>query len=198
MKINKIKGINPLGTNDDGPDVSTFGSFVNSILAHQNNSHQPDHSHHTPPPDNSHHSPPPAHAPTLEFRSIDGSGNNLTTPTTNAAASNFARIGPAHFTNDDGSTPIDNGINPRDVSNIVVGQGDAEVTNALGLSDWMYAWGQFVDHDLDLMKSGTTPFPIKVPDGDPNFGDGAVIGVNRVAIADGTGTDGQHPAAAIN
>jgi hypothetical protein len=43
------------------------------------------------------------------------------------------------------------------------------------------------------MKSGTTPFNIKVPDGDPNFGDGAVIGVNRVEMAQGTGTDAQHP-----
>src|ERR1700681_4831349 len=112
MTINKIKGINPLGSNDDGPDVSTFGSFMNSILAHQNNSPQsppPDNSPHSPSPDNSHHSPPPTHAPTLEFRSIDGSGNNLTTPTTNSAASSFTRIGPAHFFGDDGSTPLNNG-----------------------------------------------------------------------------------------
>jgi len=188
MKTNKINGFNQSGShhdNNDGPDFSSFNGFLNSILAH-----------HNPP-----HAPPPTHTPdphALEFRSVDGSGNNLTTPADNAAGSNFTRIGPAHFAGNDGHTPIDNGINPRDVSNIVVGEGDAEVTNAQGLSDWMYAWGQFVDHDLDLMKSGTTPFNIKVPDGDPNFGDGAVIGVNRVAMAQGTGTDGQHPATAIN
>src|ERR1700674_4131575 len=101
---------------------------------------------------------PGSHAQTLEFRSIDGSGDNQTNTTLNATGTDFTRIGPAHFAGNDGHTPIDNGINPRTISNVVVGQGDAEVTNAQGLSDWMYAWGQFVDHDLDLIKSGTTAY----------------------------------------
>ena len=70
MKISKNKGLNLFDHNDDGPDASTFGSFVNSILSHHNPNHSP---------------PPTPHVSTLEFRSIDGSGNNLTTPTTNAA-----------------------------------------------------------------------------------------------------------------
>ena len=183
MKINKINGFHQNGHSDDGPDFSTFNGFLNSILAF----HQPPHAPNPPP-----------HAPTLEFRSIDGAGNNLAHPTTNSAGADFARIGPAHYANDDGSTPIDNGINPRTISNVVVGQGDAEVTNAQGLSDWMYAWGQFIDHDLDLIKSGTTPFNIDVSNGDPNFADGSIIAVNRAAMAPGTGTDGQHPDTAIN
>ena len=40
------------------------------------------------------------------------------------------------------------GPNPRTISNIVVGEGEAATPNAQGLSGMMYAWGQFVDHDL--------------------------------------------------
>ena len=49
-------------------------------------------------------------------------------------------------------------------------KGDADVPNAEGLSGLMYAWGQFLDHDLDLSKSdGVTHIDIPIPDGDPNF-----------------------------
>jgi hypothetical protein len=51
------------------------------------------------------------------------------------------------------------------------------------LSDWIYGWGQFIDHDLDLTSSGDVAFDIPVPQGDPDFdptGTGtAVIYFNR-------------------
>src|SRR5476649_1968023 len=112
MKTNKINGFNPFGSHhDDGSDFSSFNGFLNSILAH-----------HNPP-----HAPPPSHTPdphTLEFRSIDGTGNNLSTPTLNSANTDFTRIGPANFKGDDGHTMVD-GPNPRDISNtLVAGHGD--------------------------------------------------------------------------
>ena len=114
----------------------------------------------------------PTHGGGLQFRSIDGTGNNLTQPDLNAAGTDFARIGPAHF--DDGfSTPID-GPNPREISNTVVaGQGD--LANPEGLSGMMYAWGQFIDHDLDLsMSDGTSHIDITIPQGDPTFTPGSI------------------------
>jgi hypothetical protein len=133
----------------------------------------------------------------MKFRTFDGSGNNLTKPTLNAAQTDFARLGPAHFA--DGVSSLVDGPNPRTISNVVVGEGNADIGNAEGLSGMMYAWGQFIDHDLDLAKSGsTTPIDITVPTGDPNLPDGSVISVMRVAIDPATGTDAAHPATAIN
>src|SRR5258708_366078 len=43
------------------------------------------------------------------------------------------------------------------------------IHNARNLSDWIYGWGQFIDHDLDLTTSGDTAFDIAVPLGDPSF-----------------------------
>src|SRR5580765_3839779 len=87
----------------------------------------------------------------VDYRSIDGSGNNLSHVEYNVAGSDFTRIGPAHFA--DGVDAMTLGPNPRMISNVVVGQGDADVANAEGLSGMMYAWGQFIDHDLNLSRS---------------------------------------------
>src|SRR5258705_12799327 len=60
---------------------------------------------------------------TLDFRTIDGSNNNLADPTLNQAGTDFARVGPAHFA--DGFNEMTPGPNPREISNIVVAQEDA-------------------------------------------------------------------------
>jgi peroxidase len=43
--------------------------------------------------------------------------------------------------------------------------------NNRGMSNFVYALGQFIDHDLDLTNDGTPadPFNIAVPKGDPQF-----------------------------
>ena len=113
------------------------------------------------------------HFRTLDFRTIDGSNNNLADPTVNQAGTDFARVGPANFA--DGFNEMTTGPNPRKISNIVVAQEDAgedgpHLTddNGVALSGMMYAWGQFIDHDLDLQKSDTTKdISIPVPEDDP-------------------------------
>jgi peroxidase len=124
----------------------------------------------------------------VEFRTIDGSGNNLADPTTNAAGSAMERSTPAHFA-DGISVPIDTFPNARDISNIVV-KGDSP-DNPQGLSGYMYAWGQFIDHDLDLMRGGG-------PDISVTGSDGVTVPVARAADAPGTGPGTGTPAAAIN
>jgi len=130
------------------------------------------------------------------YRTFDGSANNLDDPTLNAAGTDFARIGPAHFA-DGISTPVD-GVNPRTVSNVVVaGGGDA--VNPEGLSGMMYAWGQFIDHDLDLSQSdGTTHIDIPIPPGDANFPAGSVIALTRAIVDPATGAGTDQPATAVN
>ena len=51
----------------------------------------------------------------------------------------------------------------------------------------MYAWGQFVDHDLDLEGQGGAAISIKVPNGDPNLADGSEIPLTRAIIDPATG-----------
>lgn len=133
----------------------------------------------------------------MQYRTFDGSGNNLLDPELNAAGTDFTRIGAAHFA-DGISVPID-GPEPRVISNVVVGAGDANVANPEGLSGMMYAWGQFIDHDLDLSHSdGVTPIDIAVPAGDATFPPGSVIPLTRAVIDPASGTDAAHPAIAVN
>jgi peroxidase len=129
----------------------------------------------------------PTPAP-IEFRTIDGSGNNLADPGMNAAGVAMERSTPAHFA-DGVSVPLDGFPNPRDISNHVVA-GDSS-NNPQGLSGYIYAWGQFIDHDLDLMKGGGPDFSVHGPDG-------VTVPVARVADAPGTGPGTGHPAAAVN
>ncbi|HTS42369.1 MAG TPA: peroxidase family protein [Xanthobacteraceae bacterium] len=194
MPINKSKVLHDIfGDQNDGPDFSSFNGFLNAILSQHNSQHNPSPPpSHNPPPD-----PPPSHGhgPTLEFRSIDGSGNNLSDPSLNQAGTDFARVGVAHF-GPDGDSMLP-GPNAREISNeVVAGHGDDE--NPQGLSGMMYAWGQFIDHDLDLEKGGTTQdISITVPADDPVLPPGSTIPLDRVAIDPATG-NAAHPATAIN
>ena len=178
MPIQKNKGFNPFDNHhDDGSNFSNFGGFLNTILQHHS------------------HNPPP-HAPTLEFRSIDGTGNNLSDTALNSANTDFARIGPANFANNDGHTMVD-GPNPRDISNTVVA-GHGDDPNPQGLSGMMYAWGQFIDHDLDLETGSKTDISIHINGVDPNLPPGTTeIQLTRALTDPATG-DAAHPAAAVN
>jgi Ca2+-binding RTX toxin-like protein len=134
----------------------------------------------------------------LQFRTIDGSDNNLSDPALNQVNTDFARVGPANFA--DGFDAMQAGPNPREISNIVVANGpDIHLeVNGVALSGMMYAWGQFVDHDLDLEKGGTNTadISIPVPAGD-TLPEGTIIPLTRVTIDPATGVAG-HPATAIN
>src|SRR6516164_9407794 len=130
-----------------------------------------------------------------QYRSIDGSGNNLSQTDLNAAGTDFTRIGPANFA--DGVDAMTGGPNPRTISNVVFGQGNAAVPDPEGLSAYMYAWGQFIDHDIELTSDGTTHIDIPVPPGDPVFPAGSVIAMTRAVIDPATGQNGK-PATAVN
>jgi hypothetical protein len=141
--------------------------------------------------------PDPVPEAAVTFRTIDGTNNNPGDQSSNAANTDFARIGEAHFA--DGEYSLIEGPNPRTISNVVVGEGDAAVPNNEGLSGFMYAWGQFIDHDLDLTRSdGTTHIDVQIPTGDPIFPDGSSIPITRAVIDPATGADTGHPATALN
>lgn len=108
--------------------------------------------------------PKPFRIPLL--RSIDGSGNNLKTSSLNTVGASFQRLGVAHFGDNNFGLRQDL-PNARLISNVVVA-GQGETPNREGVSGMMYAWGQFIDHDINLTFSdGVTSIAIPIPGGDP-------------------------------
>src|SRR6185369_16688235 len=102
--------------------------------------------------------------------SIDGTGNNLAHPTWGSAGVDLLRTAPAAY-GDGLSTPAGaNRPSARAISDAVSDQGGEETPSDTSLSAMVYAWGQFIDHDLDLTPTGgTESFNVKVQKGDPSF-----------------------------
>jgi peroxidase len=106
---------------------------------------------------------------TLSFRTIDGCNNNLINQTFDSTGSDTIRIASTHFAPGTTNTPIE-GPNPREISDVVSSGSQAETTDPTGLSAMMYAWRQFIDHDLDhTLRDGTNNIDITIPSGDPNL-----------------------------
>lgn len=131
--------------------------------------------------------------PSTGVRGIDGSGNNISHPTWGQAGTDFLRKAPAAYADGVASPAGANRPGARAISNAVAAQGDVDTPNDRQMSALVYAWGQLIDHDLDLTRSGTgEAFNIPVPTGDPSFdpdGIGAqVIPLSRSAFDPNTGT----------
>src|SRR6516164_1414523 len=118
-----------------------------------------------------------------EFRPIGGSGNNLQNPNLDPVpgAPEIA-LAPLNFAGpNDG---LITGPNPRTISNAISGGTGANGQNAETtdptLSAWLYVFGQFVDHDLDLEDTPltTADISIVVPK-DPVFPPNTVIQMTR-------------------
>ena len=85
---------------------------------------------------------------TLDFRTIDGSNNNLADSTMNQADTDFARVGPAHFAN--GFNEMTSGPNPREISSIV-----SDLTDqASALKEALYASAELLAQRNQLERSG--------------------------------------------
>lgn len=109
-----------------------------------------------------------------EFRSIDGSNNNLEQPDWGKSNTSLLRFTSVDY--DDGLSSLktqgNNGnylSSPRQISNAVSAQSQS-VKNHVGATDWLWQWGQFIDHDLSLTHSNRTEqFNIAIPKGDRYF-----------------------------
>ncbi len=98
----------------------------------------------------------PVLAQPTDVRTIDGSGNNLNHPEWGQAGTLLRREAPADYPGDgSGSTIIGDPDrpNPRAISNAVCTQ-TGDMPNAGRMSDMVWQWGQFIDHDLDLTPIG--------------------------------------------
>ena len=124
-----------------------------------------------------------------ENRSVDGSGNNLTHGTWGQTNELLIRNAPEAYSAGNGLAR-DTGPNVRSVSNAIVAQ-DTSITSSFGLSNMVWVWGQFVDHDLDLTTGGAEFEPIAVLDAGDPFGQGNIIPFSR--STNDSGTPRQHP-----
>jgi peroxidase len=120
-----------------------------------------------------------------EFRPIGGLRNNLRNAGLDALPGDpELKLAPLHFAAGTGN-PLVLGPNPRTVSNVIAGGTGAAGNNAQTtdpvLSAWLYVFGQFVDHDIDLEETPPTNAAINivVPAGDPVFAPGTIIAMTR-------------------
>lgn len=105
-----------------------------------------------------------------EFRAIDGTGNNPIDPLLGSANTPLLRKTTIAY-GDGMGTPAGAGeAGARDISDEMCAQ-DGSIPNTQRASDFLWAWGQFVDHDVDLTptSSPAEPFDIPIPLGDPYF-----------------------------
>lgn len=133
-----------------------------------------------------------------EYRAIDGSGNSYLKPDRGAAGTYLMRLA-GHAYADLMSEPSGpDRPSAREISNEVAQQTKLALNHARG-TDYMWLWGQFLDHDIDLSPEmgPKEPFPIKVPVGDPHFDPARtgtqVIGLNRSIYDTGTGQTRNNP-----
>ena len=136
-------------------------------------------------------------------RSIDGSGNNLKDPLMGATFTELVRYVFSAYEDGISQMPEAGLPSPRLVSNIVNSQ-EGLIPNTLGASDYIWQWGQFLDHDIDFTNGANPlePADIPVPAGDPFFDPfdtgTQVITFNRSVYDTSTGTDLGNPRQQMN
>ena len=109
--------------------------------------------------------------PTLEkFRTIEGSHNNLKNTHWGTGGSLLWRKSQNAYGDGLNLPARLDAASPREISNAIFAQTES-TPNSRGLTDMVWQWGQFLDHDLDLTESHMPlePFPILVPAGDAWF-----------------------------
>src|SRR5205809_3273561 len=104
----------------------------------------------------------------LEFRTIDGTNNNLSNPTLGSANTPFLRTTTNAY-GDGLDTPAGaNQKGAREITNLVNAQ---TASVPVATTAYWWAWGQFIDHDMTLTPIAvpSEAFNIPVPACDPQF-----------------------------
>ena len=134
-----------------------------------------------------------------EIRSYNGTSNNQANPTWGATFEHLLRIGESKYSDGVSSLAGASRKSARAISNLVSAQADGEyIPNTYNTTDFLWQWGQFIDHDIDLTDGGEDePANILVPSGDTFFdpnGTGTIeIRFNRALFDHDTGTNNSNP-----
>ena len=138
-----------------------------------------------------------------ESRNIDGTGNNLNNPDFGASHTQLARIMTNGYADGVSAPSGADRPNPRAISNAVFSQ-STSISDGMGLSDFLWTFGQFIDHDIvEVENNPAEPVMIPVDFNDQWFNPGGNIpNVNipmfRSMPAAGTGTDANNPRGHLN
>jgi hypothetical protein len=123
-------------------------------------------------------------------RSFDGSENNTAHPTWGKAGVAYRRLASAVYA--DGKSAMVSGPNARYISNRIFNDTDQNLFSENGISQWAWAWGQFLDHDMGLRdesSGGAATIPFDANDPLEAFRDDlGGVPFDRTPAAPGTGT----------
>jgi hypothetical protein len=126
---------------------------------------------------------------TNPFRRLDGSGTNARHSDWGQAGRAYTRVAPARYA--DGISQLAAGPSPRAISNRIFNDVGQNLFSENAISQWGWAWGQFVDHDLGLRDETTAesaPMTFAASDPLESFSNGVgQIAFSRTPAAPGTG-----------
>lgn len=140
----------------------------------------------------------------FEVRSIDGTGNNLAHPQWGSTDETLLRVASADYA--DGISTPGGADRPsaREISNQLATHVDEDTPNDHQITAYLYVWGQFLDHDLDLTRTVgpaeqlNISVPVDDPAFDPNGTGSAIIPLTRSIYDTTTGTSTSNPRQQLN
>jgi hypothetical protein len=125
----------------------------------------------------------------VQWRSLDGSENNLQHPSWGEAGTPYVRVAPASYA--DGIAQMVQGPPPRYISNRIFNDTGQNIFSENDLSQWGWVWGQFLDHTFGLRDetpAEKAPIPFDGRDPLERFKDEVgVIDFARTPAAPGSG-----------
>jgi len=132
-----------------------------------------------------------------ENRTISGFGNNIENKNWGAANSPILRVSEVNYADgmmleNDAELP-----SPRVISNELFTQTE-QVPDKYNLSDYVWVFGQFLDHDITLVESSNDFVFLDIPENDEYFSSNGNIITSRNEFVEGTGTDPSNPREYLN
>ena len=150
--------------------------------------------------------PPPGNdgGMNLEIVPLDGNGNNLANPQWGSVNQQLLRFSPAAYGDSISSPAGESRPSPRVISNTFSVSPEDGIINDRDFTAFVYAWGQFLDHDIDLTGPADPKesLPVIVPAGDewfdPNSTGEMMIFFSRSQYDPTTGTSTDDPREQVN
>ncbi|MCB9111448.1 MAG: peroxidase [Anaerolineales bacterium] len=141
---------------------------------------------------------------TLEIEPFDGRGNNSAHPEWGSVEQQLLRMSPVDYGDGISSPSGSNRPSARVVSNTFSVSPADGIPNDRDFTAFVYAWGQFIDHDITLTDAANPKesMPVLVPSGDewfdPNGTGTMTISFSRSKFDPSTGTSVNNPREQVN
>jgi len=140
----------------------------------------------------------------VDTEPLDGKGNNIANPTWGSVNVQLLRLSPADYADSVGSPAGADRPSARTASNTFSVSPQDGIANDRDFTAFVYAWGQFLDHDIDLTDTAIPKeaFPIVVPTGDlwfdPTSAGAMTIPMSRSNYDLTTGNSASNPRQQVN